>query len=418
MPYERHPLSAIWGDLPENEFRELVASVEEWGFEDPNVTVHEGQILDAWSRYLVAEKLGRVAELVFTNYDGDDPATYVIRKNGHRRHLTPGQRAGCIVACREWAPSGPQPNQGRDVSGHFAGGELSSPPAATVADMAVEAGVSDRTIQQAKTAETAGLGEAVRSGEMSPRAAAEQVRQQPDASPATKEPTRAQRLEARIDALTLEVQEKARRIEELERELRETRAQQSEYPHEREAVSNEREAIISALRGSVNEWQTKHNDERRRANFWERDAKRLGWQPKATQSDQNERAEGPVESTAVLPRSAKADRPELADDAPEEMEADILDAGDDGQDFEDDAGYTDEDYEDDDPTEVPTPPDQIAARRTINGFTVGDLLVTNDGQHVMFQGRADDGGALVVDEYGVGRGMSIDWDRLSPMEEA
>ena len=283
--------------------------------------------------------------------------------------------------------------------------------------MAVEAGVSDRTIQQAKTAETAGLGDAVRSGEMSPRAAAEQARQQPDDPPKPREPTRAQKLEAQIDALTLEVQEKARRIEELEREIRETKAQQSEYPHEREAVSNEREVMISALRGSVNEWQTKHNDERRRANFWEREARHLGWQLKPTQSDQNEQPDGPVETTAVVSPSAEADRPVLADDPPNEMDADFVDAMDDDQDFQDSGDYIDDDHEDD-PTEGTAPPDQIAARRTINGFTVGDLLVTNDGQHVMFQGRADDGGALVVDEYGVGRGMSIDWGRLSPTEEA
>ena len=75
----------------------------------------------------------------------------------------------------------------------------------------------------------------------------------------------------------MEVHEKAERIEGLERELREAKGQQSEYPHEREAVANEREAMISALRGSVNEWQTKHNDERRRANWWERQARSLGW---------------------------------------------------------------------------------------------------------------------------------------------
>ncbi len=407
MPYERHPLSIIWGDLPEDEFRELVASVEEWGFEDPNVTVHEGKILDAWHRYLVAEKLGRTGELVFNHFAGDDPATYVIRKNAHRRHLTAGQRAGCIVACREWAPAGRPQNS--VLSTEF-------PPLSTTASMAGEAGVSPSTIEHAKAAERAGLGDAVRSGEMSPRAAAEQVREQSGASAKSKEPTRTQKLEAQVDALTLEVQEKARRIEELEREIRETRGQQSEYPHEREAVANEREAVISALRGSVNEWQTKHNDERRRANFWEREARRLGWQLKPTQSDQNEQPDGPVETTAVVPPSAEADGPDLVDNASKEMETDFLDTGHDDRDFEDDADYTDEDYEDD-PTIVAAPPDQIAALRIINGFTVGDLLVTNDGKHVMFQGRADDGGALVVDEYGVGRGMSIDWDRLSRPED-
>ena len=103
-----------------------------------------------------------------------------------------------------------------------------------------------------------------------------------DGPPAEKPPkpkgsTLTERLEAQVDALQMEVHEKAERIEGLERELREAKGQQSEYPHEREAVANEREAMISALRGSVNEWQTKHNDERRRANWWERQARSLGW---------------------------------------------------------------------------------------------------------------------------------------------
>ena len=144
----------------------------------------------------------------------------------------------------------------------------------TVEDIAAEAGVSERTVQQVRSAERAGLGEAVRSGELSPKAAAAQARGEPNLP---KGPTPKERLEAQVDALQMEVQEKAQRIEALERDNRELKAQFSEYPHEREAVANEREAMISALRGSVNEWQTKHNDERRRANWWERQARSLGW---------------------------------------------------------------------------------------------------------------------------------------------
>ena len=277
----RHPLSALWGDMPEEQFDDLVESVRTAGIM-PFVRTLGREVLDGWHRYKAALAAG--VEPLVAEWHGDDPVAYVIRENALRRHLTPGQRAACIVACRQWAQGGVDTNR-------LKGGEIVSPPS-TVAEMAQEAGVSDRLIQQAKVAEEAGLGDAVRSGEMPVHKAAAQAR---GATDKPKGPTLTERLEAQVDALQMEVHEKAQRIEGLDRELREARAQQSEYPHEREAVANEREAMISALRGSVNEWQTKHNDERRRANWWERQARSLGWQREgqAEPPDLGEEAEPP-----------------------------------------------------------------------------------------------------------------------------
>ena len=67
--------------------------------------------------------------------------------------------------------------------------------------------------------------------------------------------------------------------ETLRRELREAKAQVSEYPHEREAVASEREVIISAQASSIAELQTKLNDEKRRASWFEKQARALGWYP-------------------------------------------------------------------------------------------------------------------------------------------
>ena len=277
---ERHHLSTLWGDMPEEQYREFVDGIRERHSRQMIMTL-DGKILGGWHRYKACLELG--IEPFLAVYTEDDPVGYVIRQNAMRRHLTPGQRAACIVACHEWAKTG-RPPKGAPGSPFPAEaeatptlirsdstGEPGSPPSATVEEMATEAGVSERTIQQAKAADSAGLGDATRSGELSPKAAAEQARQQSGAPPKPKGPTLTECLEAQVDALQMEVHEKAERIEGLERELREAKGQQSEYPHEREAV-------ISALRGSVNEWQTKHNDERRRANWWERQARSLGWQ--------------------------------------------------------------------------------------------------------------------------------------------
>jgi len=88
----------------------------------------------------------------------------VVSLNVHRRHLTASQRAAAIVARYEWRPSGKSPP----------GGDL--PP--SNAALAKEAGVGTRTIEQAKSAHAAGLGEAVRTGKLSAKDAAEKAKAQ------------------------------------------------------------------------------------------------------------------------------------------------------------------------------------------------------------------------------------------------
>ena len=51
----------------------------------------------------------------------------------------------------------------------------------------------------------------------------------------------------------------------------------SEHEHERHKAFTAMQAENRTLRSQVNEWMTKHNDERRRANYWERWAKDNGW---------------------------------------------------------------------------------------------------------------------------------------------
>lgn len=57
MKYERHPLSAIYGDVTPEEFIELQANIGKHGVRDP-ATLFEGKILDGWQRYSTAEGLG------------------------------------------------------------------------------------------------------------------------------------------------------------------------------------------------------------------------------------------------------------------------------------------------------------------------------------------------------------------------
>lgn len=159
---KRHPLSAAFPDMPEDEFAALVEDIRQNGLLQPVVT-HDGMVLDGWHRYRASIEAG--VEPAFDEFDGADPVAFVLSLNMHRRHLNATQRSAAVVACRSWAQSGDnQHTQG--------GGEAAAPPRATVKQMADEAGASERTIQQVKKAHEAGLGEAMRDGKVSAEKAA------------------------------------------------------------------------------------------------------------------------------------------------------------------------------------------------------------------------------------------------------
>ncbi len=339
----RHPLSALWGNIPEAEFAEMV---EEFRRSPTRqiITLYEDKILDGWHRYRMCQEAG--IEPFFNPLpEGQDPVTFVITRNAHRRHLTQMQyRAGILMShgVRSWGEHGnkrgmesiPLPPSIQEHIAKHGGSRpgwmdalaivkagygpqvMAGEPAQPFLDQIHEtkAGKDDEVSADSQPDEslTPGSGDETDSpdegtddvhtgddGGHRP-ATGDSETTQPDVGPegdgpgvvttpntddgppAEKPPkpkgsTLTERLEAQVDALQMEVHEKAERIEGLERELREAKGQQSEYPHEREAVANEREAMISALRGSANQWQTKHNDERRRANWWERQARSLGW---------------------------------------------------------------------------------------------------------------------------------------------
>jgi hypothetical protein len=154
----QHPLSAAFPSMPANEIEALAMDIEKHGQRDAGV-LYEGMVLDGWHRYLACEK----ASVKFRSipFEGGDPVAFVIAKNLHRRHLTASQRAACVVAASEWRPAG-RPEKGEPGS-----------PFRTNGEMAHAAEVTERTIQHAKVAHDAGLGEAVKAGEVSAKRAAE-----------------------------------------------------------------------------------------------------------------------------------------------------------------------------------------------------------------------------------------------------
>ncbi len=175
MNYTQHPLSAAYPAMPKQDFAALVDDIRAHGQHDA-VTLYEGMVLDGWHRYRACEQIGIPCRI--DEFAGSDPAAFVISKNTHRRQLTESQRAAAVVAVRSWRPAdelGKPANRSTGAHGH---------PSATVAQMAAEAGVGEHTIQRAKKAHEAGLGEAIRDGKLSVRAAERAIAGKP--SPAAR----------------------------------------------------------------------------------------------------------------------------------------------------------------------------------------------------------------------------------------
>lgn len=155
---KQHPLSAAFPSMPEQEVEALAIDIEKNGQREKAV-MYEGMVLDGWHRYLACE----MADLPFhaEEFDGEDPIAFVLSHNLHRRHLTGSQRAAAVVKATSWR------GNGHNKSTSAPGAEL------TAKELAEKAEVSERTIEHAKTAERAGLGDAVREGQVSAKRAAE-----------------------------------------------------------------------------------------------------------------------------------------------------------------------------------------------------------------------------------------------------
>jgi hypothetical protein len=155
----QHPLSSAFPGMSYADHEILTLDIKEHGLRDP-VTLFDGQVLDGWHRLQSCLSLG--IEPTTVVFEGD-PVAFVFSRNLHRRHLTGSQRAAAVVACHEWHP--PVKPKVDTVS-----------TLKTNAEMAKEAEVSTKTIQRAKIAHEAGLGEKVRDGELTVQEAVEQVR--------------------------------------------------------------------------------------------------------------------------------------------------------------------------------------------------------------------------------------------------
>ena len=89
-----HPIANIFPLLQGEEFDALVDDIARNGLAQP-IIKYQGQILDGRNRYRACLK-SRVTP-IFAEFTGDDPVTFVISANLHRRHLTQAEKRDLIA---------------------------------------------------------------------------------------------------------------------------------------------------------------------------------------------------------------------------------------------------------------------------------------------------------------------------------
>lgn len=133
-----HPAADLFPLMTGVEFDALVADITAYGLREPGYVDAEGLILDGRNRAAACEAAG--VAMRWNTYTGDDPVAFVVSKNIHRRHLTPGQRAAIAA---ELATLRPGANQHPTEVPPIGGTSMTQAAAATALD------VSTRQVQRA-----------------------------------------------------------------------------------------------------------------------------------------------------------------------------------------------------------------------------------------------------------------------------
>jgi len=171
---ELHPLCTLFPRITGAEFEALKADILAHGLREP-IVVHAGFILDGGNRYRACVEAG--VDPTFKDFAGDNPVSFVLSANLHRRHLSAGQQAAIVASAQDWAKAQPahRPTKAGNVAG-LSGKECNVAPLSTVADRAAQSGASVRTQKMADAVAKASpdLAKQVAHGEISlPKAVAQ-----------------------------------------------------------------------------------------------------------------------------------------------------------------------------------------------------------------------------------------------------
>ena len=261
--FRRHPLSALCGDMSDDELDELVLDVKQHGLRDRVIYLapHDGEmkIVDGWHRYFAAWIAERDDELDMRAYTGTDLVGDVIRANVLRRQLTAAQRARIFIEAYDQTGSGSNQYVTRSVvttnNQQKSTKDTESPcnvarSSATAEEIANQAKVSVRTVKS----ERARI-----------RAERDGGDSKPKKKPRRKGATPTERMKAEIRRLLEEVDTRDAKIRALE-------AQATDDPDATIAVLA---AKLTAAEADARTWRSRHADERRRADNFKRLAAKL-----------------------------------------------------------------------------------------------------------------------------------------------
>lgn len=183
--YEQHPLGKPWSRWDEEAFKLLIDDIDKNGVRE-KIVVYQGKILDGWHRYQACLELG-VKNIPMREFEGNNPTVYVVSANYHRRHDSVSIRAMSLAQTIETAKEMGFPYQ--DVE-QISGGKFAPP---SVKNSAVTAGVSERTMKNARAAIKAipEVQQAVIDGEMAVSEAAKLAKLPPEEQKAAVEKPKA-----------------------------------------------------------------------------------------------------------------------------------------------------------------------------------------------------------------------------------
>lgn len=121
--------------MASDDFQSLKDSIEANGVLNP-ITIFEGMVIDGWHRYQAANELAMPCPEQALD-DLIDPKDFVLAQNKNRRHITVAQLATATAAVYKWRSVG-KPNSALST-------ELK-----TTKEIAAIAGISERSVEQAK----------------------------------------------------------------------------------------------------------------------------------------------------------------------------------------------------------------------------------------------------------------------------
>lgn len=129
----------------------LREDIRKHGVREPVVFL-DGKILDGRNRYMCANELGIDAPSL--EFDGDDPLSFVISHNLHRRHLTESQRAS--IAARVANMPAHRPNKSANLPTLPLSQQAApQPPLTSNAEAANMLNVSERSVRTARKVQEA-----------------------------------------------------------------------------------------------------------------------------------------------------------------------------------------------------------------------------------------------------------------------